>query len=129
MQYCNALLLNVTFPNTAANAELELLKLRPLLREQQIICIKATYSTWSHKNTTSVHFLCNTVLCTLLHISVMIWVCFSLTLFCTHTLSHTHTHTHTHTCILTHRPLSPSPVCHHNQRSRCFAVTPVLTLI
>ncbi len=49
----------------------------------------------------------------------MIWVCFSLTLCCTHSL--------THTCILTHRSLSPSPVCHHNQRSRCFAVTPVLT--
>ncbi len=25
--------------------QLELLKLRPLLREQQLICIKATYST------------------------------------------------------------------------------------
>ncbi len=29
---------------STANAELELLKLRPLLREQQLICIKATYS-------------------------------------------------------------------------------------
>ncbi len=28
--------------------------------------------------------------------TVMIWVCFSLTLCCTHSLSHTHTHTHTH---------------------------------
>ncbi len=27
-----------------ASIELELLKLRPLLREQQLICIKATYS-------------------------------------------------------------------------------------
>ncbi len=29
---------------STANAELELLKLRPLLREHQLICIKATYS-------------------------------------------------------------------------------------
>ncbi len=29
---------------STANAELELLKLRPLLREQKLICIKATYS-------------------------------------------------------------------------------------
>ncbi len=29
---------------STANAELELLKLRPLLREQQLICIKATHS-------------------------------------------------------------------------------------
>ncbi len=29
---------------STANAVLELLKLRPLLQEQQLICIKATYS-------------------------------------------------------------------------------------
>ncbi len=29
---------------STANAELQLSKLRPLLREQQLICIKATYS-------------------------------------------------------------------------------------
>ncbi len=29
---------------STANAELELLKLRPLLREHQLICINATYS-------------------------------------------------------------------------------------
>ncbi len=47
----------------------------------------------------------------------------SLTLCCTHK------HTHTHICIQTHTPTLSPPVCHHNQHSRCFAVTPVLTLI
>ncbi len=52
----------------------------------------------------------------------MIWVCFfflSLSLCCTHT--HTHMHTDTYTS------LSPPPVCYFNQRSRYFAVPPVLT--
>ncbi len=43
----------------------------------------------------------------------------SLTLCCTHT--HTHMHTDTYTS------LSPPPVCYFNQRSRYFAVPPVLT--
>ncbi len=33
---------------STANAELELLKLRPLLWEHQFICIKATYSNTGH---------------------------------------------------------------------------------
>ncbi len=45
----------------------------------------------------------------------------SLTLCCTHTHTHTHMHTDTYTS------LSPPPVCYFNQRSRCFAVPPVLT--
>ncbi len=62
--------------------------------------------------------------------SVMIWVCFfflslSLTLLYTH--SHTHTLTHTHLHTDTYTSLSPPPVCYFNQRSRYFAVPPVLT--
>ncbi len=48
----------------------------------------------------------------------------SLTLLYTH--SHTHTpNTHMHTD--TYTSLSPPPVCYFNQRSRYFAVPPVLT--
>ncbi len=57
---------------------------------------------------------------------VMSWVCFSVSLSVTLCCTDTHTHTHTHAYI---HLLSPPPVCHHNQHSRCFAVTPVLTLI
>ncbi len=53
----------------------------------------------------------------------MIWVCLFFSL--SHTLLYTHSHTHT--CLQTHTSLSSPPVCHFNQRSRCFAVPPVLT--
>ncbi len=55
--------------------------------------------------------------------TVMIWVCLFFSL--SHTLLYTHSHTHT--CLQTHTSLSSPPVCHFNQRSRCFAVPPVLT--
>ncbi len=44
-----------------------------------------------------------------------------------HSVVHTHTHTHTHMLTDTYTSLSLPPVCHFIQRSRCFAVTPVLT--
>ncbi len=49
----------------------------------------------------------------------------SLTLLYTHSRTHTLTHTHMHTD--TYTSLSPPPVCYFNQRSRYFAVPPVLT--
>ncbi len=64
----------------------------------------------------------------LLYCIVMSWVFFSV--FLSHSVVHIHTHTHTHMHTDRHiHLLSPPPVCHHNQHSRCLAVTPVLTLI
>ncbi len=81
---------------------------------------------WSRTSTVLVRLLSLERLVALVERGVLSWSGFclfslSLTLCCTRT------HTHTRTCILTHTSLSPSPVCHFNQRSRCFAVPPVLT--